>query len=143
MLTVQKTAIDWTGLHKRHNHAGHLVGVASLIDPSGVTIPGLTLQIEVKAPVDAVRCLYLLSIMQLRHRKRIRVYQLEVAPSEKRTHNGETTIRGPHEHFGDATPTAVSNHSVRCDNWSGVMQWFFERTCITPFEIEDPNHVEL
>ncbi|OYQ41069.1 hypothetical protein CHU94_08130 [Rhodoferax sp. TH121] len=101
------------------------------------------MQIEVKAPADVERCLYLFSIFQLRNKKRVRAYQLEVAPRSKRTHNGLTTIYGPHEHHWEDEPLPVTAEEVKCDNWSGALSWFFLRTSITPFEIKDPNHVEL
>jgi len=143
MLHLPKTAIRWTGLIERSNHAGHLLGVAELVDGNGITLPGITLQIEVKAPAETDRCLYQFSIMQLRHRKRHRLYQLEVAPRSKRTHNGINPIHGPHEHLGDDDPAVVTDETVKCDNWTGALHWFFLRTSIVPFEVKDPNHVEL
>ena len=132
--------MNWSGLRPRNNHVGHLIGVAELIDSDGVTLPGFTLQIEVKAPIDSPRCLFLLSIMKLQNRKRKRIYQLEVSPMNKRTHNGENIIYGPHEHVGDTVGT-VSD--VRCEDWKGVLNWFFTRTNITNFEIQDPHHVAM
>lgn len=145
VIDVPKQAIRWSGFKPRHNHAGHLFGVAELADTFGVTIPGLTLQIEIKAPVDSQRCLFLFSVMQLVQKKRVRTYQLEVAPITKRTHNGKTPIYGPHEHVGDKNePTPVVSPDVSCDNWSGCLQWFFNRVSVAPFPIENPNgHVEL
>ncbi len=144
MINSPKQALRWSGFKPRSNHAGHLVGVADLVDAQGITLPGYTLQIEIKAPVDASRCLFLFSIMRLHQKKRLRVYQLEVAPRSKRTHNGPTPIYGPHEHVGDADPTPVTDSGVDCDNWTGALQWFFSRISVQPFEVEDPNcHVEL
>lgn len=140
LINTAKTAIGWSGFKQRHNHAGHVIGVAELTDMQGVTIPGLTLQIEVKAAADVQRCLYLFSIMQTVKTKRTPAYQLEVAPADKRTHNGVTTIYGPHEHVGrDDEPTAVVNSDVTCDNWDGALLWFFNRVSIVPFPIENPN----
>ena len=143
MLQTPKSAIRWTSLTQRTNHAGHLIGVAELVDAQGITLPGLTLQIEVKAPIDCDRCLYLFSIMRLKNRQRRRAYQLEVAPLGKRTHNGTTAIHGPHEHIEENEPIAIDHPDVRCDNWAGALAWFFKRTHITPFDILDPNHVAL
>jgi hypothetical protein len=143
MLDQPKQAIRWTGWRARSNHAGHLVGVAELLGPDGVTLPGYTLQIEIKAPVDTNRCLFLFSIMRLHQKRRLRVYQLEVAPHNQRTHNGAAVVYGPHEHISTAEPTAVDALAVRCDNWVGSLQWFFNRTSVQPFPIEDPHHVQL
>ena len=115
-----------------------------MVDMQGITLPGCTLQIEVKAPVDADRCLYLFSIMRMVHTKRMRNYQLEVAPHSKLTHNILAKIYGPHEHYRSEEPTAVASMGVTCDNWTGSLAWFFNRVNVTPFDIENPNrHVEL
>lgn len=140
MINTPKQAIGWSGFKQRHNHAGHVIGVAELVDAQGITLPGLTLQIEVKAAVEVDRCLYLLSIMQLIKKKRTRAYQLEVAPTSKRTHIGNPNLYGPHEHVGDEDePTPVVSEDVTCDNWDGVLRWFFNRASIVPFHIENPN----
>lgn len=143
MLETPKTAIRWSGLQPRKNHVGHLIGVAELVDSGGITLPGLTLQIEVKAPIDCERCLYLFSIMRWKNRQRRRVYQLEVSPLGKRTHNGTTTIHGPHEHVEENEPIRIDNPDVRCENWAGALAWFFKRTHIAHFDIQDPHHVAL
>lgn len=144
MIDTPKQALRWSGFRPRSNHAGHLVGVAELVDAQGITLPGYTLQIEIKAPVDTARCLYLFSIMRLHQKQRLRVYQLEVAPRTKRTHNGPQPLYGPHEHVGDAAPTAVIDSGVECDNWPGALQWFFTRVAVQPFDIEDPHrHAQL
>lgn len=143
-LALQKRVPRWGGFDKRNNHAGHLIGVSDLIDQSGITLPGYTLQIEVKAPIVADRCLYLFGILRMRGAKRRLVYQLEVAPRNKRTHNGAQPIYGPHEHIGNTKVVAVNHPDVDCSNWHGSLRWFFTRTNIAAFEIEDPNrNVEL
>lgn len=139
MIDTPKLALRWSGFKPRGNHVGHLVGVAELVDAHGITIPGYTLQIEIKAPVDAARCLFLFSIMRLHQKQRLRAYQLEVAPRSKRTHNGVTVIYGPHEHVGDEEPTPITDSSVDCENWAGALQWFFNRVSVQPFDIEDPT----
>ena len=73
MIDLPKQALRWSGFKARGNHVGHLVGVAELMDAQGVTMPGYTLQIEIKAPVDTARCLFLFSIMRLHQKKRSRV----------------------------------------------------------------------
>src|SRR5450759_2868187 len=119
MLKIQKIAIRWTGLAARGNHLGHLLGVAELLDSNGITLPGYTLQIEVKAPIDCDRCLYQFSIMQLKSKRRRRVYQLEICPAGKLSHNGEIVLHGPHEHVGDDVPKAVNG--VQCRQWAQAL----------------------
>ena len=97
------------------------------------------MQVEVKAPRDVARCLFLFTIFQLKGGVRLRAYQLEVAPSNKRTHNDVAgAVYGPHEHLGEDV-TAIRHEDVNCDNWMGSLQWFFDRTGIEPFDIPDPN----
>lgn len=143
LLAQPKQVLQWRGLARRNNHAGHLMGVGDLADINGITIPGLTMQIELKAPIDAARCLFLFSLMLLQARERRRIYQLEVCPQNKRSHNGkEGPVYGPHEHIGQGV-FPVADPKVSCDNWAGALQWFFAKTHITPFDIQDPNHVHL
>lgn len=135
----------WT---PRSNHAGHLIATADLIDDSFATIPGLTVQFEVKAPVVVDSCLYLFSIMRLRSNsprspQRRPILQLEVAPYAKRTHNGTPPIYGPHLHVADDEPVAVDVAAVHCGGWSTSLQWFLQRANIQPFALEDPEHVQL
>ncbi|APW37136.1 hypothetical protein RD110_07950 [Rhodoferax koreense] len=137
---MQKRSIRWSGFKARSNHAGHLIGVAEVADGHGITIPGVTVQIEIKAPVDASRCLYLFSLMQQVKGQRGVVYQLEVAPAEKRTHNGHSPIYGPHEHVGrEEEPTPVTSSAVTCNNWKSSLAWFFLRVNVQAFPIEDPT----
>ena len=138
LLELPKQAFNWTGWQARENHAGHLHGVATLVDPKGITMPGLTVQLEIKAPVVALTCFYLFSLMQASGRERKPIYQLEVTPRGKRSHNGKVPIYGPHEHLGQADPLAVTEASVDCDSWAGCLQWFFSRVNLTPFQIPDP-----
>ena len=138
LLARPKSVTSWSGWLPRGNHAGHLIGTAALVDASGVTIPGLTMQLEVKAPVIAIACLYLFSIMQLQGRDRSRVYQLEVAPAGKRTHRGLTTIHGPHEHLLSEEPTPVIATGVNCDSWDECAAWFLLRTSIVAPTLPNP-----
>lgn len=127
----------------RSNHAGHLIATANLMDASFATIPGVTLQLEIKAPVIVDSCLYLFSIMRHAAKRRWPIFQLEVAPSEKRTHNGSPPLYGPHLHCEDAEPVSVLDPNVHCGDWAGSLKWFLEQTNIASFSMEDPEHVEL
>lgn len=127
----------------RNNHVGHMVAVSDLLDASYTTIPGYTIQMEIKAPVIVSSCLYLFSIM--RHQAKIRrpVFQLEVAPNDKRTHNGTPPIYGPHLHCGDEEPEPVQHPDVHCGDWAGSLKWFLEQARIEPFSMDDPEDVRL
>jgi len=139
-LDVPKIVLNWSGLKPRSNHIGHLVGLGEIAEGrTGITLPGLTVQVEVKAPQDVARCLYLFTVFQLKAGTRHRAYQLEVAPANKRTHNGDNgPIYGPHEHLYEEV-TAVDHADVNCGNWGGALRWFFFRIALDPIEIPDPN----
>lgn len=105
------TQLSWA---ERVNHSGHLLATAALEDDTGAILPGLTLQLEVKRPIVADRCLYELGLFLLQNGVRRRIYQLNVCPPDKRSHNGAAgTLHGPHEHVGDHT-AAVTDPTVRC-----------------------------
>lgn len=127
----------------RSNHAGHLIATAELFDSSYISIPGVTIQLEVKAPVIVDSCLYLFSIMRHRAKQRRPIFQLEVAPCSKRTHNGIPPIYGPHLHKGDSEPVPIVHPEVRCGNWAGSLEWFLEQAHIELFSMEDPENVQL
>ena len=125
----------------RDNHAGHVIATAVLTDADGVTLPGLTLVIEAKAPVVTSRCLFLLGIQYNRRGKKGRVYQLEVCPTDKRSHNGmDGPIYGPHEHVGEAgdSVTPLAHPEVSCSNWLGVWAWFVARCNLDLEVLESP-----
>ena len=91
-------AFSW---RERDNHVGQLLATAQPEDDTGVLLPGLTMQLVVKRPVVADRCLYELGLFRLEHGVRHRVYQLNVTPADKRSHNSVAgPLYGPHEHIG-------------------------------------------
>jgi hypothetical protein len=137
-MSAPKTAQNWSDFKKRDNHAGHIIGVAQITDPDGVFIPGLTLEIEVKATIVSPQCLFQFSLRQKRGKLKEVVYQLEVTPQDKRSHNGLTPIYGPHEHIGDSEPRPVTSSSVNCDDWDGCLAWFLGQINVSGFQAERP-----
>lgn len=138
LMTVPKYAVHWSSFQKRENHAGHIIGVAQLTDPDGVYFPGLTLEIEVKAAIVSPQCLFQFSLRQKKGKLKEVVYQLEVAPQAKKTHNGLTPIYGPHEHIGEDEPSLVNQRSVNCNDWNGCISWFLQRVNVTGLDVEKP-----
>ena len=87
---------------ERDNHVGLLLASAQPEDETGAILPGLTLQFEIKRPIVVDRCLYEFGLFLLEHGVRRRVYQSNVSPADKRSHNGpQGPICGPHEHLGN------------------------------------------
>ena len=138
-IKVPKLAHNWSGFQKRNNHFGSVIGSAQLSDLDNIFLPGITLEIEAKAPVVTSRCLLLFTIMRRKGvQPRHRIVQLEVCPSDKRSHNGVTTIYGPHLHIGEDEPTAVEEIGVSCEDWDGSLAWFLCLINVHPFQIEKP-----
>ena len=130
------SALVW---EPRQNHSGHLFAFSQVEDQSGAVIPGLTIYLEVRSPVVATACLYLFTLFKLVDGKRRRAYQLEVAPVEKRTHNGsDGPLYGPHEHFGEPVALQVQGPGVRCGEWSACFEFFAARCSLTADPVRAP-----
>jgi hypothetical protein len=138
ILSAKKVAGNWTGFRPKENHRGLVLGLAILFDGTGASIPGLTLQLELRTPTIVNDCLFTFSIFQRFGTTRRRIYQLEICPGDKLSHNGEETIYGPHEHTPDGEVRAVRESGVDCENWSAGLAWFLSRTNIEPFDLEQP-----
>jgi len=139
LISRPKFVRNWSGFKKRDNHAGHVIGSAIIVDENGISIPGVTIDIEVKAPVVVVgRCLVLFTLRKRDGKNRPRIFQLEVCPRDKRSHNGLTTLYGPHEHILEEEPTSVVNSEVHCEDWTGCFSWFLQRINLGHFEVDEP-----
>ena len=115
----------------RSNHIGLLLATAQPEDETGAIIPGLTLQLEVKRPVVVDRCQYEFGMFLLENGVRRRVYQLNVTPRNKRSHNSVFgPIYGPHEHIGDSVE-AVTDPDIQCGQLDVAFQFFCRRTKLT------------
>lgn len=143
MIELPKKALHWSGLSQRKNHHGHLIGVSPLEDAGGITLRGLTMEIEIKAHVDAVSCKWLFTLYQSGFQYKVRLYQLEVSPRSKRSHNAKIPIYGSHEHYGELSVNAIDSPKIGCDNWAESLNYFFKTANIEPFHIDDPYHVQL
>lgn len=99
---------------ERDNHVGLLLASAQPEDETGAILPGLTLQFVIKRPIVVDRCLYEFGLFLLEHGVRRRVYQLNVSPADKRSHNGPLgPIYGPHEHVGNQV-LPIDDPDVAC-----------------------------
>lgn len=138
-MDVPKVIYGKTVFVPRQNHMGHVICILQLQNTSGVLIPALTIQVEVKAPVVSTRCYYTFTLVRRIGHERIRVYQLEVVPQNKISHRGNPDIAGPHEHFGDeAEPTKIMDAGVNCDEWAACLAWFERRINLHPFDLASP-----
>lgn len=138
LLEMEKIAHNWTGFQRRPNQANFLIGTAQLTDTSGVFLPAVTLEIEVKPPVVVDRTVLLFSLRKRMLQTRCRIYQLEVCPGDKRSHNGDPVIYGPHEHLLEDEVHPVAGKGVNYDDWSGSFKWFLQRINVRDFEVDRP-----
>ncbi|GHD02323.1 hypothetical protein GCM10007320_61470 [Pseudorhodoferax aquiterrae] len=134
-------APSWT---VRQNHAGSKILVAQFVDEEGITIPGLSMLLEVRAPAVVDSCLFLFSLMQRGTPHEPRLYQLEVCPVNKPSHRGpEGFLYGPHEHVGDETASlaGMAGLGMDCSNWDFALTWFLMRTKVSnngPYTVPQP-----
>lgn len=121
---------------KRTNHAGHLVAIARVEDADGAILPGLIVELECKAALTLNRCLFLFTLFTQRHGAKLRAYQLEITPPEKRTHNEPgNIIYGAHEHWGDKT---IALPGFGCDDYSRGFAHFCQQINLTAVQLELP-----
>ena len=115
----------------KNNHVGLLIATAQPEDDSGAIIPGLTLQLEVKRPIVVDRCQYEFGVFVLERGVRRRVYQLNVTPHNKRSHNAISgPLYGPHEHIGDSIEV-VADPNIQCGHLELAFQFFCQRINLT------------
>lgn len=123
----------------RSNHAGHVIAASIAVDSQGITLPGQVIAIEVRAPVVVDSCLYLFTLFKLVNGQRRRVYQLEVVPASKRSHNEPAgALYGPHEHWGDEQVRGVSHPTVHCGDFAGSLAYFTQRCTLDPLLVTAP-----
>lgn len=116
---------------QRDNHVGLLLASAQPEDETGAILPGLTLQLEIKRPIVVDRCLYELGLFLLEHGVRRRVYQLNVSPANKRSHNGPLgPMYGPHEHVGNRV-YPIDDPDVACGRLDVAFDFFCRRINLT------------
>lgn len=115
----------------RSNHMGLLLATAQPEDETGAIIPGLTVQLEIKRPIIVSRCQYELGLFLLDHGMRRRVYQLNVTPRDKRSHNHISgPLYGPHEHIGDSVE-AIVDPNIQCGQLDVAFGLFCRKTNLT------------
>lgn len=115
----------------RSNHSGLLLATAQPEDDTGAIIPGLTMQLEIKRPIIVNRCQYELGLFLLENGTRRRVYQLNVTPRDKRSHNQTSgPLYGPHEHVGDSVQT-ISDPDIQCGELEVAFKLFCDKANIT------------
>lgn len=117
-------SLEWA---ERKNHAGSLMAVSQVEDDTGALIPGLTIQLEMKRPIVVDRCYYDLGLFLLDAGVRRRVYQLNVTPLDKRSHNGVNQVLfGPHEHIG-ALVVGVTAPGIQCGEIHAAFAFYSQR----------------
>lgn len=99
LIALRKVARGDLRLQPRRNHSGYLSAAVRAEDEADATIPGVTVELELKTPLLVESCKNIASIYLLRSGVKYRVYQIEVQPADKRSHNAPgNAIYGLHEH---------------------------------------------
>jgi hypothetical protein len=96
------------------------------VDEEGLTIPGVTVEIHLRVGLTADRCKYTFTLFHLSKQKKRRIYQLEIVPRSKRSHNGPPRLYGPHEHFGDTDIRPVQS-DLDCTDYIAWLDLFCNR----------------
>lgn len=78
------------------------VCISELTDSSGISIPGLNVELAVRVPARYHgECKFTFTVFRFRPGGRQRIYQLEVIPESDKGHaDDESPCYGPHEHIG-------------------------------------------
>lgn len=99
-------------------------------DENGATIPGLTVAFDFRRGNVANDCKFTFTLFGQRGTARRRIYQIEVVPPERRSHNGESgALYGPHQHFGEkALPLNVD--ALGCTHHEQWVREFLKRANI-------------
>lgn len=135
---MPKRALDALAWEPRPNHAGNVFCHSVIVDREGVTIPGVTVVLEARAPLLVQSCFYLFTLYKSVAGQRRRAYQLEVVPAGRRSHNGPSgPLYGPHEHFGEAA-FRVTDPSVACTNWPNCLAYFLQQANLDPLTVSSP-----
>lgn len=97
------------------------------LDLDRMTIPGTSIEIAVRTGLTVDRCKYTFTLFHASRQKKRRVYQLEVVPHDKRSHNGKPPIYGPHEHYGDPGDVRPMQDPFCCADYKEWLKIFCER----------------
>lgn len=125
IITMAKRYADKLGYATKDTNRAFQVIAFRPEDEMGVTIPGVTVEICLRTPQAVDDCKYTFTLFRLdKHRKK-RIYQLEVVPKEKKSHNGPPRIYGPHVHRLDSV-TSV-NIELCCKDYQDWLNWFCEQ----------------
>lgn len=132
IIDLPKQQVSHLSWSVRQNQANYHTAASPLLDIDGTTIPGLTVVLETRVGVFADECLRLYSIHKRISGTTWRVYQLEVCPRGKRSHNGlEGALFGPHEHIG-TTVVSVADPAVHCGNPDACLAYFCAQAGLAP-----------
>lgn len=127
------TPLVW---EKRNNHAGHWIASGRVENSDGVLLPGLIVELEYKSGLTLDRCLYLFTLFSQKHGAKLRGYQLEITPPQKRTHNEPgNIIYGAHEHWGGK---AIALPGFGCDDYSRGFTHFCQQINLRAVQLELP-----
>lgn len=129
-------AMQW---RPRGNQTNYRVCATTLHDAAGVSVPGMTLQLEVRRPARVGDCYFMFGVYLSTRAGRWRVLQIEVYPANKPSHRcpDGTVLHGPHLHWGEDGFTIVDTR-LHCDDWAGSLAVFTELASISNVNVPPP-----
>lgn len=111
-------------------HSRYVTARFVVADDTGATIPGVTVEFLFRPGVVATDCKFAFTLFAQRAHRRCRVYQIEVVPPERRSHNGPSgCIYGPHQHFGERAEV-LGGTGLGCLDHEAWMREFLHRSNI-------------
>jgi hypothetical protein len=121
-LALSKTMIGDLDWNEKPSNSAFLEATSLLFDDTGATVPGLTVELRVRAGIYPEDCRFDFSLFQVKGSRRMRAYQINVRPVNKPSHtepNGEIWY-GSHHHFGERAEIILDT-GLGCDHHE---KWF-------------------
>ena len=101
VLAMEKFMVSNLVWAEKPNNTNFLHAQSLLANADGVVLQGLSVHLCVRVGRFAPDCLWDFGLFRFKGGKQLRLYQINVAPADKVTHNArEGAWYGPHQHFG-------------------------------------------
>ena len=122
---LEKILIGDLTWEEKPTNSSFLVFSSVLVDGSGATLPGFTVEFLVRRGRFLDDCRFDFGLFKLKGQRRLRVYQINVMSRERISHrepNGEQWF-GPHQHFGERAEKFGAEVVLGCADHE---KWFHE-----------------
>lgn len=111
----------------KQNQSNILLCSLQPMDVTGSYMSGLSIALEIRKAALVDRCCWEFGLFKLHGRVNARVYQLNVTPADKQSHNGTLgAIYGPHEHHGSEV-TPLTRPPLDCAGIEAAFEYFCQK----------------